>query len=143
MLLGGRFADLNLPPKTLWVKPCSADSGVQIKGNISNPTAPYGAINYAARPLPAQTAVPLPMPAATGLCNPYLPNNASDPHGTLDRFLWVVQYLVGSGFYVIIGARSCRYLRWRTAGLVGLLAACIVLSWPHCIEFKYVVCVLA
>ncbi|KAK9833321.1 hypothetical protein WJX81_006148 [Elliptochloris bilobata] len=97
-----RFADLNLPPKTLWVKPCSADSTAQVKGNLSNPTAPYGAIDYAARSLPPQRALPQPSAADSGLCNAYLPNNASDPAGTLDRFLWVIQYLVGSGFYVII-----------------------------------------
>lgn len=39
-LLGGRFADLYLPPNTLWVKLCSADSATQVKDISSAPAAP-------------------------------------------------------------------------------------------------------
>lgn len=37
-----------------------------------------------------------------GRCNAYLPNGPT----TLSRFLWVVDYFVQSGFYVLVSARE-------------------------------------
>eukprot|EP00878_Enallax_costatus_P046652 GHUV01056898.1.p1 GENE.GHUV01056898.1~~GHUV01056898.1.p1 ORF type:complete len:373 (+),score=85.73 GHUV01056898.1:368-1486(+) len=40
----------------------------------------------------------LPMSSVSGTCNAYLPNGPT----TLPRFLWVVEYLIASGLYVLI-----------------------------------------
>jgi hypothetical protein len=50
----------------------------------------------------------LPMNSVAGTCNSYLPSGIS----TLPRFLWVVEYLVANGMYVLVSAcaRVGRYI---------------------------------
>ncbi|KAK9846255.1 hypothetical protein WJX81_000135 [Elliptochloris bilobata] len=90
-----RFSDLNLPAKN-WTFPCTQDTLGMIKGNLSNPLSPYGGADYSSLAFPAPVAYPFFSASNNGICNTYLPNDS-----TLNRFLWVVQYLVGAGFYVI------------------------------------------
>jgi hypothetical protein len=40
----------------------------------------------------------LPVASASGTCNAYLPSGPS----TLPRYLWVIQYLVANGLYVMV-----------------------------------------
>jgi hypothetical protein len=44
----------------------------------------------------------LPVASASGTCNAYLPNGPS----TLPRYLWVMQYLVANGMYVMVSGVS-------------------------------------
>lgn len=44
----------------------------------------------------------LPVASASGTCNAYLPNGPS----TLPRYLWVIQYLVANGMYVMVRERG-------------------------------------
>lgn len=35
-----------------------------------------------------------------GLCNTYMP---TEKEHVIQRFLWTIQYLIGNGFYVVVG----------------------------------------
>jgi hypothetical protein len=47
----------------------------------------------------------LPMNSVAGTCNSYLPNGIT----TLPRFLWVVEYLVANGMYVLVSSVVLSY----------------------------------
>lgn len=63
----------------------------------------------------------LPVASASGTCNAYLPNGPT----TLPRYLWVVQYLVASGMYVMVsewegdGAMMSAHAFWCGGEWVG------------------------
>jgi len=47
----------------------------------------------------------LPVASASGICNAYLPSGPT----TLPRYLWVVQYLVANGMYVMVRAQGVEW----------------------------------
>ncbi|BDA42796.1 probable major extracellular endoglucanase [Coccomyxa sp. Obi] len=83
------FSDLNLAPKS-WTKPCTDDTEY-LKGNLTNPTSPYSSINTASLAFPSFAA------PSDGMCNSDLPNDS-----TLNRYLYVIQYYIQQGFYVLV-----------------------------------------
>eukprot|EP00884_Botryococcus_braunii_P014337 jgi/Botrbrau1/22904/Bobra.0065s0056.1 len=85
-----RFSDLNIDPVLFNFK-CKVTSRADLETNLQNGDIRAGA-SFPAGPNP-----PDPTPEASGRCNAYLPNDS-----TLNRFLWVIQYFVGAGYYVIL-----------------------------------------
>ncbi|KAK9918033.1 hypothetical protein WJX75_000696 [Coccomyxa subellipsoidea] len=85
-----RFSDLNLPPKN-WSFTCATLTYGQVKMGVSNPMT-----NDSSMQIPRERVFPAYGAAASGFCNVYIPNVS-----TLSRFLWVIEYLVGAGMYVI------------------------------------------
>ncbi|CAL8466352.1 g5888 [Coccomyxa elongata] len=83
-----RFSDLNLAPKN-WSFRCNLETYDQIKAEVSQ-------MNMSAEHLPLPSVLPSYSAAQSGFCNVYIPNVS-----TLSRFLWVVEYFVSAGFYVI------------------------------------------
>jgi hypothetical protein len=58
--------------------------------------------------------------ASVDLCNTYLPSSNSVG---LERLLWMVQYLVASGFYVVV-SRSCPAVaKDQPSGVAGTSAS--------------------
>ncbi|KAF8069516.1 MED7B [Scenedesmus sp. PABB004] len=85
------FTDLlSLPPQD-YSKPCPA-AAPTAAALAARATAPGD------KPDAAPPKFAAPPGSAPARCNAYVPNDGS----TLSRFLWVVQFLVGQGFYVVV-----------------------------------------
>uniref|UniRef100_A0A383VWA1 Glycoside hydrolase family 5 domain-containing protein n=1 Tax=Tetradesmus obliquus TaxID=3088 RepID=A0A383VWA1_TETOB len=90
-----RFSDLEAPT-TDYARPCVPENPLSAF-EIAQGTLPGDvAKDFAAR-MPTSEFL-LPMNSVAGTCNSYLPNGIT----TLPRFLWVVEYLVANGMYVLV-----------------------------------------
>lgn len=83
-----------------YARPCAPETPLSAQ-EIANATLPEDIAEDFADKMPKDLDLLLPMNSAAGTCNSYLPNGPT----TLPRFLWVVEYLVANGMYVLVSVR--------------------------------------
>jgi hypothetical protein len=92
-----------------YARPCTPENPLSAF-EIAQGTLPGDVAKDFANRMPSSEFL-LPMNSVAGTCNSYLPNGIS----TLPRFLWVVEYLVANGMYVLVSAllNQCHMLCYK------------------------------